>query len=216
MLASTLARYRRRDRKCGAHALHRAYRLLGYDEDLDAIWSRIASPDRQGNWAAASYRLAADAQALGLNAITIKLKDPNALLEQFGSLADLQLIVCHRLKHGTRAGHYSLIHSAKKATVEVWNNISEIHAYERGHFLDLWTTNRPDDEFSARVVIALGPLHKQDKMVRHWIPNNTACLRCNQQIDLSLLQRLFPLSNNSELQRGWDAIFCSGCDAAHQ
>lgn len=210
-------------RKCGAVALARAYDRLGLPQSIERIWTRIAMPDRRGGVATASYRLVKDAASRGFHAMGIKFRDPVQLLNRFADFRGFIFIACHRLRFGSSAGHFSVIEDASSQRVMLWSgSVRPCLEYQREEFIRLWSEHRPDDEFSPRVAVVLRKSSSGSD--RHRIeqpgsmPEQTSCLRCGKPFSLALLNPLFGrrAGSKQEIQRGWDAIFCPHCDAAHR
>ena len=214
-----------KERKCGAEALTSAYLRLGRQEDVNLVWSRVATEDRRGNWAVASHQLAADAIYSGYEALTLRASRPAELLDQIRELQDIQWIVCHRLRKGSSAGHFSLLTSVDRDVVQTdaksasQDREREIIEYAKRDFLELWTRQKRGDEFRAGVVIGISQLDSATagQPARHpsGIPAATNCLRCGATFPVGLLRRIFA-SENSVGARGWAAVYCPYCDAAHR
>lgn len=212
-----------KERKCGAIALVRLYQRLGQQHDLEYVWQRIRTRDRSGGWAAASFRLAGDAIDCGYESLAIKLKDADALLDKSNTIPNLQIIACHRLREGSDLGHFSLLESVNHNTIDVWSGDSVgRRTYSRSEFLDLWQHWSWGDEFRPKIAIAIWnptPQHPPDQQicdVKTTIPEQMNCLRCGEGISLKLLQRLFAEEFAATGERGWEAVFCPRCDAAHR
>ena len=212
-----------KERSCGAIALVRAYKRLGLQQDLETVWRRIRTRDRNGDWASASYRLAGDAMDRGFQSLAIKLKDADALLDNLNSIQELQVIACHRLRDGSKLGHFSFVESVNRQKVTVWfDDRVGTKFYSRSEFLDLWQNWSAGDEFRPKIVIAIWPPNSQHDVTQQagnlkpTIPNYFKCLRCGESISLKLLQRLFAREFAETGERGWEAVFCPRCDAAHR
>ena len=202
---SSLRRPGRRQRKCGAWALEWVYRIFDIEVDTCTLWPKISSEDQFGSEAVASHALARDAIERGLDAATLGAKNPWALLRRAPRLSP-GVIVCHRLRDGSKLGHFSVVEEVTDRTICLRDRGHGLRIIPRNQFLDSWMNAQSDDEFGSGILIVIKKPDSSTLSTQHI--DTMGCRRCGGVIPLKPQALFFG-------QRDWATFFCPTCDAAH-
>jgi hypothetical protein len=184
---------------------------MGCDIAIDDIWCDVAMTDQYGNQATAPHRLARHSLSNDFDALAFQAHLPWSVLQTVLARR-FQVIVCHRLRHGSHAGHFSHVVSADDSSITLWDCAAgRKNCYQRLDFLRLWTHASEVDEFRSGMMVVIAA--RQPDAERE--PVTTLCRRCGQVISLRLLYRAdAQWLNQNRVRRPWRAFFCHQCDAA--
>lgn len=206
------------DRMCGAAALAMAFRYFGMEADQAAIWREVARLDEYGRMSAPTHRIAQFAQQQGLDAIVLHARRPKELIARLADSA-LVAIINQRLLMQTPHRHYSV-------TAKVTDEAVVLHdpyygprrAYSMNEFLELWSSHPENPLAAGDILIALAkrtdpesPLF-QCSVCGQQTPRSIACPRCKEALSLAPAIALGCAAVHC-LERAWDVVFCTCCDA---
>ncbi|WP_435015773.1 cysteine peptidase family C39 domain-containing protein [Tundrisphaera sp. TA3] len=202
-------------RGCGAAALAMAYRALGREADQARVWTEIARTTEVGLVAARSFELAAHALALGLDAATVRARDPWTSLRACGEGPGVALLN-HRTTPSGRGGHFSVLVSADDDGVVIHDpRVGPGRRLGRREFLALWSPDGRPGEIAGHVLVAIaapsGPA-PDCPSCRAPMPATIACPSCRFAIPARPAYAL-GCARWGCPGRLWDRLHCPRCDA---
>lgn len=203
---------------CGAAALSMVYRSLGRTgEEQPVIWSRIAAADAV---VARTYRLAADALGLGLDAVIVRAREPYPVLTRAGQAAADGVRLILNLRPSPRAGRGHFV-----VFLDFDGEVVILHDPARGPDrrlsraeLDvLWRPADGDVRGSGYVLVAIAPRTTPDVTPRPCPrcgsaqPPRTVCPLCGREYRL-IPAVVLGCVNDHCPDRLWEKVYCPGCD----
>lgn len=201
-------------RMCGAAALAMVYHSLGLRCAQADIWQHVAWPDRWGTRSARTFLLAKDAIARGLSATVLQAALPWELLTHGGG-GERRIIVNHRLRHDSEAGHYSVVAAIGPDHVLLHDPLlGPRRELTRSQLLELWRPGSGTPEIAGHVLVAISRPTGQ----------SLACAECGTgwpaSIPCPACRRRVPVDHSAALgcadrhcgRRRWRRMFCPFCD----
>jgi hypothetical protein len=201
-------------RSCGAACLSMVYRSFGKEIPQTDIWPAIAKENRFGGPASTTYLMTQDALNRGFSAVAIQARHPLHALHICRD-SGIRAIMNHRLKHDSRAGHFTLLVDIDDKTVLLHDPLfGPSRRLSYAELLELWQPQFPDSEIVGNVLIGIAaqpPAVPACRICRTPILSKVECPRCKKPVGLQPAQLLGCL-NYSCIVRMWNYICCPACD----
>ncbi len=201
-------------RMCGAAALCMVYRSLGRACCQAEVWQRIARPNGRGSRRTRTYLLAKDTINRGLAAIVIQASEPWPLLLQCQEHG-VKVILSHRLRPGSRSGHYTVLLGVNEASLLLPDpQLGPERSVVREELLELWRPGLAGSEVAGNGPVAISdrPAPPQAcHLCGRKAPASSRCAKCDQEISLRLGAVLGCISAHCPA-RTWRQIYCPFCD----
>lgn len=202
------------DRTCAAAALIMVYSSFGITLPQEAVWRVVALPDGRKGLYARTNRLAFDAVARGLSAVTLKARDPIRAVREILTAGD-RAIMNHRLTEDSWKGHYTVALSADDSAI-VFHDPEFGPSQTRSTELmrELWTPKYSGCEITGNFLIALSNQSQSPCTCAACgasCPTAVQCCYCRLEVPLQPVAALgctIPTCPS----RLWELILCPYCD----
>jgi len=190
------------------------YRSFGINCSQGEVAARVAKPGPSGFVGARTFLVAQDALARGLGAIVFRATDPLRALRA-GSTSSVRLILNHRPRQESPAGHFTVLVRVENDHVVVHDpQIGPNRRIRHGELLELWGPLGASSEITGKVLLAFtkerqtpAPCPKCGST----IPDTITCPGCRKLIPLHPAAVLGCI-NASCAARNWEILFCPYCD----
>jgi len=201
-------------RNCGATCLSMVYSSLGMEVSQEEIWPCIARLNRMGSVASTTHLMALDAVQRGFSCLAVQAKHPLQALRQCKD-AGLRVIVNHRLRNGSGAGHYSVLVDIDAESVVLHDTLTGPAQRMRSReLLELWMPLSPASEITGHLLIAIGKheLAAAPCQFCHTpFPAEVECPGCRKMVGLRPQMALGCVKKDC-FTRLWQNICCPTCD----
>ena len=202
-------------RMCGAAALCMVYRSFGLACSQAAVWPTIATPRGEIAPCARTYLLCGDALRRGFDALTLQVRQPLRFL-QLAMDWNGRVILNHRLRLNSPAGHYSVLVDFDEVSVTLHDPFfGPARRLALAEWLKLWCAGRGDCEVRGNVAVVISrrsPESAHCCVCARCVPQTASCPACRAAISLKPARFLGCLSSDCP-ERTWEMMFCPWCDA---
>jgi hypothetical protein len=190
------------------------YRSFGLECTQQDIWDKVSRHDLHGSRRALTYLLAADALERGLAALVLQAREPWPLLQRCAEHG-VRVILNHRIKADSPAGHYAVLVSITDAEVTLHDpQQGPNQTVAREELLKLWEPGWGRCEIVGRVLVAISKAAAAAPacaVCAATLPAHAACPRCRKDMPLEPGIAL-GCAGEKCAARLWKHLYCPFCD----
>lgn len=201
-------------RTCGAACLTMIYRAFGLETPQRLVWPLISKKNQYGKIAAFTYLITADVLNRRFAAVAMQARDPLRTLRLCRE-SGIQVILNHRLKADSPAGHYSVFLDIDDTHVTLHDpSYGPSRRLPHDELLDLWQPRVPDSEIVGNFLIGISAKPSEPppcKICQTPLRRSITCPRCKNRVPLQPGE-LLGCMNGDCSARMWDYVCCPSCD----